>query len=164
VEVASAKEQAARKVDDEVVRALFDLARRLDAVEQGHAADDAEIARATESWAAEREYLAAGLDELTRRLDAFGTGEPASTTAAAPIDDTADGRFRLELRALELRMEHAEAAARENREAVLVQLERLASRVEWRLQRLETGDAEDALPQLEDGPLAKVVQIHGSDA
>ena len=48
-----------------------------------------------------------------------------------------DGRLRLELRALELRMEHAEAAARENREAVLTQLERLASRVELRLQRLE---------------------------
>ena len=163
-EVASAKEQAARKVDDEVVRALFDLARRLDAVEQGHAADDAEITRATTSWAAEREYLAAGLDELARRLDGLDTGGTALPATTSPTDETVDGRFRLELRALELRMEHAEAAARENREAVLVQLERLASRVEWRLQRLETGEAEDALPQPEDGPLAQVVQIHGSDA
>ena len=77
------------------------------------------------------------LDELTRRLESLerapvvvaGRGESASLPG--------DGRFRLELRALELRMEHAEAAARENREAVLVQLERLAARIDWRFKRLE---------------------------
>ena len=61
-------------------------------------------------------------------------------------------------------MEHAEAAARENRDAVLVQLERLASRIEWRLQRLETGKDEGPLPEAADGPLAQVVSIHGGDA
>ncbi len=62
----------------------------------------------------------------------------AASVAILPI--AGEGRFRVELRALELRLEQAEEAARESREAVLTQLERLASRVEWRLQRLETPD------------------------
>jgi chromosome segregation ATPase len=80
------------------------------------------------------------LDELRRRVE---SAERAAAQAAVTVTptpdgvDQGDGRFRLELRSIELRMEHAEAAARENREAVLTQLERLASRVEWRLQRLE---------------------------
>ena len=71
----------------------------------------------------------------SRRSSARRSSSPAAPTAVRP---PGDGRFRLELRALELRMEHAEAAARENREAVLVQLERLAARIEWRFQRLES--------------------------
>jgi chromosome segregation ATPase len=90
------------------------------------------------------------LDELTRRLESLerapvvvaGRGEGATLTG--------DGRFRLELRALELRMEHAEAAARENREAVLVQLERLAARIEWRFKRLEE-EYESRQPQAVGG-------------
>ena len=93
---------------------------------------------------------------------AFGA-EGADVAVSAAGDDT-EGRYRLELRALELRMEHAEAAARENRDAVLVQLERLASRIEWRLQRLETGTSEGPVPESVEGPLAQVVSIHGADA
>jgi chromosome segregation ATPase len=80
--------------------------------------------------------LAARIEEVSRRLE---TVERAPIALAAPDGGPlpGDGRFRLELRAVELRMEHAEAAARENREAVLVQLERLAARIEWRFQRLE---------------------------
>jgi chromosome segregation ATPase len=80
--------------------------------------------------------LAARIEEVSRRLE---TVERAPIALAAPDGGplAGDGRFRLELRAVELRMEHAEAAARENREAVLVQLERLAARIEWRFQRLE---------------------------
>jgi chromosome segregation ATPase len=76
-------------------------------------------------------------DELTRRLESLERAPVvvANTADGSPLPG--DGRFRLELRALELRMEHAEAAARENREAVLVQLERLAARIEWRFRRLE---------------------------
>jgi chromosome segregation ATPase len=80
---------------------------------------------------------AARLDEVTRRLEALERAPVALAGAADGGPAAGDGRFRLELRALELRMEHAEAAARENREAVLVQLERLAARIEWRFQRLE---------------------------
>jgi chromosome segregation ATPase len=80
--------------------------------------------------------LAVRIEEVSRRLE---TVERAPIALAAPDGGPlpGDGRFRLELRAVELRMEHAEAAARENREAVLVQLERLAARIEWRFQRLE---------------------------
>ena len=80
--------------------------------------------------------LAARIEEVSRRLE---TVERAPIALAAPDGGPlpGDGRFRLEIRAVELRMEHAEAAARENREAVLVQLERLAARIEWRFQRLE---------------------------
>jgi hypothetical protein len=82
------------------------------------------------------------LDEVARRVRAL---EQAPLVVGPPADGGTrpdDGRFRLELRALELRMEHAEAAARENREAVLVQLERLATAVEWRFQRLEAETTE----------------------
>ena len=77
------------------------------------------------------------LDELARRLEAVEVTAPITILPDSDVPLAGDGRLRLELRALELRMEHAEAAARENREAVLTQLERLASRVELRLQRLE---------------------------
>ena len=90
------------------------------------------------------------LDELTRRLESL---ERAPVVVAGRGDSAAlpgDGRFRLELRALELRMEHAEAAARENREAVLVQLERLAARIEWRFKRLEE-EYESRQPQAVGG-------------
>ncbi|HET7744784.1 MAG TPA: hypothetical protein VFK76_08575, partial [Gaiellaceae bacterium] len=160
-EIAAAKAASSRKVDDEVVRALFDLARRLDAVERASSEADAEVGRTAESWAAERQSLAAGLDELAQRLDSLGG---KSTEPLPPRDDSNEGRARLELRALELRMEHAEAAARESREAVLRQLERLASRIEWRLQRLETGKDDGTLPETAAGPLAPVVSIHGGDA
>jgi chromosome segregation ATPase len=76
------------------------------------------------------------LDELSRRLEFVERSSP-TLVVSTPEGAGGEGRFRLELRALELRMEHAEAAARENREAVLVQLERLAARIEWRFQRLE---------------------------
>jgi hypothetical protein len=85
---------------------------------------------------------------------------PAPPTA--PPSLPGDGRFRVELRALDLRMQHAEAAARENREAVLVQLERLASRVEWRLQRLEGEVKPEPQEARDDEKLGEVVPIRGS--
>jgi chromosome segregation ATPase len=81
---------------------------------------------------------AARLDELTSRLnalEAIGLARPASSTSLV-----GDGRFRVEVRALELRLEHAEVTARESREAILVQLERLAERIESRFQRLEVDE------------------------
>jgi hypothetical protein len=78
------------------------------------------------------------LDELTSRLNALevmGLALPASSTSLV-----GDGRFRVEVRALELRLEHAEVTARESREAILVQLERLAERIESRFQRLEVDE------------------------
>ena len=105
--------------------------------------------------------LEPSIEELGRRLESV---ERANMPLALPESDgtaAGDGRFRLELRSLELRMEHAEAAARENREAVLTQLERLASRVEWRLQTLEAAQEDDfPEPEPEDTG-ARVVPIRG---
>jgi chromosome segregation ATPase len=101
---------------------------------------------------------AARLDELVDRVDSLERlGE---TAPSGPPSDA--GRYRVELRGLELRMDHAEAAARENREAVLVQLERLASRLDWRLQQLESEpDERPEEPAEPVGPLGQVVPIHG---
>jgi chromosome segregation ATPase len=106
--------------------------------------------------------VAAHLDDIGQRLDQLEAAEPV---VAAPVEPPADGRFRLELRALELRMEHAEAAARENREAVLTQLERLASRVELRLQRLEPDEPSPTTgtPAQAAESGARVVPIRGSE-
>jgi chromosome segregation ATPase len=106
--------------------------------------------------------VATRLDEVAARLDRLEeTGANATPGEGLP----ADGRLRRELRELEHRMEHAEAAARENREAVLVQIERLASRVEWRLQQLESEEpvAEGEKPAPASVPKARVVPIRGSD-
>lgn len=103
----------------------------------------------------------ARLDELTRRLESLERAPVVLAGAAEAGPLPGDGRFRLELRALELRMEHADAAARENREAVLVQLERLAARIEWRFQRLEA-DYEAANPEAVGG--GQVVPIRPAEA
>ncbi|HLF68399.1 MAG TPA: hypothetical protein VI503_03565 [Gaiellaceae bacterium] len=79
--------------------------------------------------------LVARLDELAERLESLEQAEGRGP-ALEPV--AGDGRFRAELRALELRLERAEAEARESRELLMEQIERLASRIDWRLQRLET--------------------------
>jgi hypothetical protein len=142
--------EAARAFDDGLSRfrtLLDDVGSRLAAAEQ-------ELATRAGSHALAR------LDELASRMDSLeGVGAPplAATSAAA-----GDGRYRVELRVLELRMQHAEAAARENREAVLVELERLASRVEWRLQRLEAEQTSEPEEPGERVELGLVVPIRGS--
>jgi hypothetical protein len=42
-----------------------------------------------------------------------------------------------------------------------VQLERLASRIEWRLQRLESGERPEPEPADEEPPLGQVVPLRG---
>lgn len=124
----------------------------------GAAASRIDRVEATLAAGAEREIerKSAGPAELDSLESSDG---PAMTP---PTSVPGDGRFRMELRALELRMEHAEAAAREHREAVLTQLERLASRIEWRLQRLEP-ERPTASDDHNDPVGAQVVPIRGTD-
>jgi uncharacterized phage infection (PIP) family protein YhgE len=100
------------------------------------------------------------LDDISLRLGSLERSNATFQSAPAPVPG--DGRFRVELRGLELRMEQLEAAARENRDAVLMQFERLASRLQWRLQQLELESADagystKAAPK----PLGQVVPIRG---
>ena len=92
------------------------------------------------------------VDDLARRLEEV---EESGGTAAAP-----------DIGELEVRIEQAEAAARENRESVLVQLERLASRVEYRLERLESEQPAPAPAPapLDEGSGARVVPLRGNEA
>ena len=96
------------------------------------------------------------VQELSRRVDALET----SANALPPV--AGEGRLRVELRALELRLEHAEAAAREGRGSVLTQMERLAAEIEARLQRLEVADP--AAGYAETTTDGRVIPIRSSEA
>jgi DNA repair exonuclease SbcCD ATPase subunit len=168
--------------DEQLKRLLTAFADRIDAMERERAAIAGEASEAAQSWVDQVRPLVEGLrrrlDESDRRLEALGSTEgltarleelaermqaleerPVAPPQPAPLPG--DGRLRVELRALELRMQHAEAAARENREAVLVQLERLASRIEWRLQRLESGEQTEPEGAQEEPSLGQVVPLRG---
>jgi chromosome segregation ATPase len=100
------------------------------------------------------------LDDISLRLASLERS--TSTFASAPMSRPGDGRFRVELRGLEQKMEQLESSARENRDAVLMQFERLASRLQWRLQQLElesvdAGHSTKATP----APLGQVVPLRG---
>jgi hypothetical protein len=99
------------------------------------------------------------LDDISLRL---GLLERAA--AAPPVHEATpgDGRFRVELRGLEQRMQSIESSAHENRDAVLTQFERLASRLQWRLQQLEleNSDAEHST-KAPPPALGQVVPIRG---
>jgi chromosome segregation ATPase len=104
--------------------------------------------------------IVARLDDLSIRL---GLVERAAAAPAPAAPVPGDGRFRVELRGLELRMEQLETAARENRDAVLMQFERLASRLQWRLQQLELESSDAGYGQAQSTPreLGQVVPIRG---
>jgi hypothetical protein len=73
-----------------------------------------------------------------------------------------DGRFIVLLRALERRLVRAETVAREGRESILAQLDRVASRIEWRLVQLEEDPADAETGAATAGP-ARVVPIRSND-
>jgi hypothetical protein len=152
VESSTREARRAASSEDEVaqLRVLVDgLRLRLAASEQGLAA----VAAASD--------VGTRLDELSRRVDSVERLDSALVASSGGEPTAGEGRFRLELRALELRLEHAEDAARESREAVLVQLQRLASRIDWRLQRLESEEAETVSETASGG--AQVVPIRGAE-
>ena len=143
----------------ELEQRVTDLTERLTSVARDRGAAGAELARTTAFWSSELSSIEARFDELGGRLDSLEDGRGAAVAPASALEG--GGRLRLEIRALELRMEHTETAARENREAVLTQLERLASRIDWRLQRLEAHplSSDDEALQIE----AQVVPIRGTE-
>lgn len=117
--------------------------------------------------AAERELAALSgsqrmvdrIDEVARRLSAIEPGLERAGVAFAPVLDTrASGA---ELRALELRLERAEATERETRIEFLTHLERLAQRIEEQLGSLR--DPEDAAEPPEPTGGAQIVALHEPD-
>jgi chromosome segregation ATPase len=98
------------------------------------------------------------LDDVSVRL-ALLERAAASVPAHAPAPG--DGRFLVEIRGLEQRMQGLESAAQENRDAVLTQFERLASRLQWRLQQLELETSDAAQAQPEPTQLGQVVPLRG---
>jgi hypothetical protein len=78
------------------------------------------------------------LDELAARIDQLATagGEGVGSQAAGPsVPGSA-----ADVRALMRRVEDAEASSKEDREKLMTRLDRMASSIDWRLQRLESGD------------------------
>lgn len=100
-----------------------------------------------------------GVDDLARRVEAVEKGVANAARALTPV--AGEGRLRVELRALELRIEHAEAAVREGRDAVLAKMEQIASLMESRLQHLE---AEQASPSHGEDRDGQVIPIRSSEA
>lgn len=83
--------------------------------------------------------LASRLEDLAARIEAISSsglhaGGVAGVVAA--VDTSGD------MQAIVRRVEEAELASRADRERLMTRLERLATSMDWRLQRLEGGDAE----------------------
>jgi chromosome segregation ATPase len=114
----------------------------------------------------EKELAAlSGTGDVVSRLDdiSLRLGLLERAAAAAPVQEPTpgDGRFRVELRGLEQRMQSIESSAHDNRDAVLTQFERLASRLQWRLQQLELESTDEHSTKAPPPALGQVVPIRG---
>ena len=157
------RQKTTERESGETRRLLAEVASRLDSMEREGAARNDDL---SENPMAQLSVLIDGLRmRLAANERALAAVVGSQRTGARLSGDgqpaVGDGRFRLELRALELRMELAEAAAREDRETIFEQLERLASRIDWRLQRLEAEELGTFAEVAGGGAL--VVPIRGSD-
>lgn len=85
---------------------------------------------------------------------------PAPPSAAPPSEE--ESRLLDELRALERRLESQDTAARQERDALLSGLERLGSRIDGTLQRLESG-SEATTGSGAVGVGAEIVPLRGTD-
>ena len=80
------------------------------------------------------------LDELAARIDQIataGTGGGTTGGSGSPAGDVSG-----DMRALMSRVEEAETSSQADREKLMSRLERLASSIDWRLQRLEVDETE----------------------
>ena len=97
------------------------------------------------------------IDDVARRLAVLD--QTAERTAVAYVPALDASRSGTELRALEVRLERAEATERETRLEFLEHLERLAQRIEQRLGDLDAAEADlDPLPKAVGG--AQIVTLH----
>ena len=190
VDEAVARQQTVTaRLSGELEHALTGMSARIDEVERNGSAVVSELARAKALWPSALRSLEARVDDLRRqrresdaapgedaRSPVTGSNGSAEPFGAAAVESTrahdppaasgepsgTDGRVVAEVRSLERRLERAEASARDGREALLMQLERLAARLEWRLQRLEAG-SEDVVHESTPTRSADVVHLQVSD-
>ncbi|TML69211.1 MAG: hypothetical protein E6G14_07690 [Actinobacteria bacterium] len=80
------------------------------------------------------------LEELATRLAELEQGGDAVTKIAKGDVLHTDADLHTELRELAQRLEEAEKSAKGDRDKVLTQLERMASSIDWRFRRLESGE------------------------
>ena len=85
------------------------------------------------------------LDELAAQVESLAAGVAAAPDGAAHRREPGFGRDLEpnEMRQLIRRIEDSEEAAHEGREKLMNQLERMASSIDWRLQRLEADEPSD---------------------
>lgn len=90
------------------------------------------------------EELAARIDELETYGIASGAAAaatPGDNSGAAPPVSLADTRdLRAELRSLTRQVSELEDTSKTDREKFLTQLERMASSIDWRIRRIESGE------------------------
>ncbi len=81
------------------------------------------------------------LEELSERLAELEQGgAPVAQGATGDVPAVGGGDLHVELRDLAQRLEEAEKSAKADRDKVLTQLERMASSIDWRFRRLESGE------------------------
>jgi len=88
------------------------------------------------------------LDELAARIDEIAVGAPPAGAAPVPGTRREIGSFGAgesvgEVKALMRRVEDAEVASQADREKLMNRLERMASSIDWRLQRLESTEGQE---------------------
>lgn len=109
----------------EIERALGELADKVGAAEERANAISAELARATSLWPTALRALETKVEELAN------APHPVAEVTPQPAADT---HVLVALRTLEQRLQRADAAAHEEREAVLERLERLSGQLDERLE------------------------------
>jgi hypothetical protein len=96
------------------------------------------------------------LDELAARVDEIAGGSPATGRQGTPGTRREIGTFSAaepstgEVKALMRRVEDAEVASQADRDKLMNRLERMASSIDWRLQRLEAAETVAASRSDED--------------
>ena len=84
--------------------------------------------------------VAQQLDELSARIDEVAATRTVGGAATGSERTASD--VSTDMRALMRRVDDSETSSQADREKLMSRLERMASSIDWRLQRLETGDAE----------------------
>jgi hypothetical protein len=134
-----------------VMDAVSELAQRMAALEESRAVEPAAVGHDPSELAAENEAFRLVLeripdvDERLQELTALVQELAAAQQAAgAPPPSAAASSLPADIGARVARVEEAESASPSDAEKLMNRLERMASSIDWRLQRLESDETTDA--------------------